>query len=78
MPRCCREDPQLEQCFINGTNNLRQYAKTGYKKFGIPPISPLFIQQVNFEQVTANIDVKVTLKNATIVGLDTYEFTKFS
>ncbi|KAF2879554.1 hypothetical protein ILUMI_26615 [Ignelater luminosus] len=78
VPRCCQEDPKLGECFIKGTEDLRQYTKTGHKALGIPPISPLFIQEIKFEQLTESLDVNVLLKNATVTGLDTYEFTEFT
>ncbi|EFA03576.1 protein takeout-like [Tribolium castaneum] len=76
-PRCYRDDPDLNQCLLNATEQVRPFLQKGVPELNVPPISPFYVPEVNLQLGTDSISYKSSLTNVTVTGLDTYKFTKF-
>ncbi|XP_044268677.1 uncharacterized protein LOC123013889 [Tribolium madens] len=76
-PRCYRDDPDLNQCLLNATEQVRPFLQKGVPELNVPPISPFYVPEVNLQLGTEFISYKSSLTNVIVTGLDTYKFTKF-
>ncbi|XP_066251415.1 uncharacterized protein [Euwallacea similis] len=77
FPVCFRNDPQLNQCLLNASNQVRPYLAKGVPELKIPSMEHLMIPQIELQQGTNALNFKATLKNIIIHGLTKYKFDKF-
>jgi len=81
---CKRTDPDLNQCVKNSVEDLRQQLKDGIPELKVPPIEPLYIEELvategsGLQVVTRDLKVyggsNFTIKSLN-VDLKTYEFS---
>ncbi|XP_044268729.1 putative beta-carotene-binding protein [Tribolium madens] len=67
---CHREDPKLEQCFINAVEQIRPYFREGVPDLFIPPMDPLVIPQAG---LNSGDNFKASFKNIQIYYADEFK-----
>ncbi|XP_023014640.2 protein takeout [Leptinotarsa decemlineata] len=77
FPNCHRLDPNLNQCLIKATEQVKPYMATGVPELNIPPLDPFLIPQITLEQGTSALNFKANLTNVLIHGMTDYTFTRF-
>ncbi|KAJ3633804.1 hypothetical protein MTP99_010729 [Tenebrio molitor] len=76
-PRCYRDDPNINQCLLKATEQVKPFLQKGVPELNLPPISPFHIPEINLQQGTNVLSYKDTLTNVVITGLDNYKFRQF-
>lgn len=77
FPKCCIDDPHLDQCILDATETLRPYLKKGIPELNIPSFDPLRIPLITLQQGTDAVNYKVSLIDTKVYGFDKYKFTFF-
>lgn len=75
LPICKRYDPDLNECLKNATVILQEKIVHGIPELKLPPLEPLKIPGVRFEQTTKSSMFKAVLMDVMLHGLSNYEFT---
>ncbi|KAL1490584.1 hypothetical protein ABEB36_013253 [Hypothenemus hampei] len=77
FPTCFRNDPQLNQCLLRATEQMRPYLVQGIPELNLPPFEPFNLPQLGLQQGTQALNFKAVLKNVIIHGLTKYKFSRF-
>lgn len=77
FPKCSRDDPNLNDCLLKASNAVKPFLIKGVSELGILPISPYVFPEVTLEQGTSAVQFKSSLRNVTVLGLETYNVTQF-
>ncbi|CAG9768275.1 unnamed protein product [Ceutorhynchus assimilis] len=77
FPTCYRNDPQLNQCLLNATEQVRPYLAKGVPELKIPPFEPFMLPELKLEQGTNALNFKAVLNNVLIHGMSKYKFSRF-
>lgn len=69
-PTCKKTDPKLGECVRDAVHvAVRDLAAKGAKEFGVFPIEPLMIKQLDIDQGTGPVSIKLNFKDLQIYGL---------
>lgn len=76
---CKRNDPNLQQCVFNTVDEMRPYLEKGIPEFGLQPIDPLFIKEIQVDNTGdgASINAKAKLSDIQVFGGLTFRPVKF-
>lgn len=77
LPRCFRDDPNLNECLVKAAQTVKPLLKNGLKEFGVPSLNPLVIPSITLEQGTDKLNYKMSVNNYTIYGVDNYTVNVF-
>ncbi|XP_018580015.1 uncharacterized protein LOC108917748 [Anoplophora glabripennis] len=76
FPRCKRTDPNLEECLLKATEEVRPDIRKGIPDF-LPGIEKFVVPEITMQQGTRAVNYKAHFKNVTLLGLDQYKFTRY-
>lgn len=77
FPRCYKNDPNLNQCLLKATEEVRPYLVAGVPELKMPAIASLHLPEMLLEQDTGAMNFKAKLTNALVTGYDSYKFSQF-
>lgn len=76
FPKCRRSDPNLQECLLKATEQVRPDIRKGIPDF-LPGIEKFVIPEISMQQGTRAVNYKAFFRNVTVLGLDQYKFTRY-
>ncbi|CAG9769359.1 unnamed protein product [Ceutorhynchus assimilis] len=77
FPVCFRNDPELNKCLINASEQVRPYLAKGVPELRLPSFEPFTIPQIELAQGTRALNFRALLSNVVAHGLTKYKFHRF-
>lgn len=75
---CKRDSDDLNQCIVNAWEALRPKMGEGIPKLKIPPLEPFSIPEMSIDRRTDSLDVKATMTQLAIMGVNSVMFSKLN
>ncbi|XP_060867667.1 uncharacterized protein LOC132942960 [Metopolophium dirhodum] len=75
---CKRDSDDLNQCIVNVWEALRPKMGEGIPKLKIPPLGPFLLPETNIDRRSDSLDVKATLTQLAIMGVNNVVFSKLN
>lgn len=65
---CKSTDPNLPQCIMDSVDALRPYLKTGIPELEVPPIEPLFLDEIKLRSGPSGAKLDANITNVKVWG----------
>ncbi|XP_025207027.1 uncharacterized protein LOC112602893 [Melanaphis sacchari] len=75
---CKRNSDDLNQCIVNAWEALRPKMGEGIPKLKIPRLEPFLIPETSIDRRTDSLDVKATMTQLAIMGVNSVIFSKLN